>query len=198
MPCSETSEKEDYIMKYLFLLLLLLLSVLVACSTTSKPVIISEKETSTSIPADFTGSRPINVASSSLEFEGYAIAKTENGTFKDWQGNLIFKNGQIVGAQGVIQATSVTTGTEALDAHLRSDDFFDAANFPEIKITSTALADGMMTADVTLKGITKAITFPVTLTKNGLQADFILDTSDFAMKYVAVRKDVKITFNVVA
>jgi polyisoprenoid-binding protein YceI len=60
------------------------------------------------------------------------------------------------------------------DAHLRSDDFFDAEKFPNITFKSTAVkAAGKgklkVTGDLTIKGITKPVVLDVVINKLGEQ-----------------------------
>ena len=57
---------------------------------------------------------------------------------------------------------SVTTGNTDRDAHLLSADFFDAAQFPEIKFSATSFTkinegDYELVGDLTLHGVTKSV-----------------------------------------
>ena len=66
-----------------------------------------------------------------------------------------------------IDTASVTTGAEDRDNHLRSDDFFDAENFPTLKFESTEikeLGDGKyeVIGDLTIKDVTKPVTLDTT------------------------------------
>jgi polyisoprenoid-binding protein YceI len=72
----------------------------------------------------------------------------------------------------VIQADSVFTNDEERDNHLRSPDFLNAAEFPEIvfvgrepeRLTDTT---GRLTGDLTLLGITRPVTVDLTFNKSG-------------------------------
>ena len=75
---------------------------------------------------------------------------------------------------GVIQASSVFTDNTMRDGHLRSKkEFFDVANFPQIKMKSvkaaSALTNGSYKVDwlLTMKGVTKKITTDVLVYANG-------------------------------
>lgn len=61
-----------------------------------------------------------------------------------------------------IDADSIFTNDENRDKHLRSADFFDAENHPELSFQSTALtgsgSDYTLKGDLTIKGVTKPVT----------------------------------------
>jgi len=61
-----------------------------------------------------------------------------------------------------IQATSINTGSERRDNHLRTDDFFDVENYPTITFNSTNVVqngvDYKIKGDFTMHGITNRIT----------------------------------------
>jgi polyisoprenoid-binding protein YceI len=61
-----------------------------------------------------------------------------------------------------VQAASITTGSEQRDGHLKSADFLDVENYPEIVFKLKSVApDGdhyKVTGDLTIKGVTKEIT----------------------------------------
>lgn len=66
----------------------------------------------------------------------------------------------------VIRAASIDTGDSQRDGHLRSPDFLDVERYPEIRFRSTSVRPigdgcGELDGDVTLKGITKAVTLRV-------------------------------------
>ena len=58
---------------------------------------------------------------------------------------------------------SLSTGAEQRDGHLRSPEFFDAEQFPEIVATLTGIEpdgdDYKVSADVTIRGITRPVVF---------------------------------------
>ncbi len=61
-----------------------------------------------------------------------------------------------------IDVSSVNSGDETRDEHLRSDDLFDVANHPTATFVSTHIesngATGRVTGDLTIKGIARSVT----------------------------------------
>lgn len=99
----------------------------------------------------------------------------------------------------VIKAASIDTAHEKRDNHLRSADFFNAKEFPEIKFVSTKIEKtgdrtGKITGNLTMLGVTKPITFDFTWNKKtphfrnknrihtGFSAQVSLKRSDWGMK----------------
>jgi len=71
-----------------------------------------------------------------------------------------------------IDVASIDSGVEKLDNHLISGDMFDVEKFPEITFQSTSVTrsgadSGTITGDLTLMGMTKAVTLDVTFNKAG-------------------------------
>ena len=71
-----------------------------------------------------------------------------------------------------IQAGSVNTNHAKRDAHLKSPDFFNAGEFPEITFVSTKVAPGTdgsakVTGDLTMNGVTKSVTLDARVVKVG-------------------------------
>ncbi|HMT32239.1 MAG TPA: YceI family protein [Dermatophilaceae bacterium] len=57
------------------------------------------------------------------------------------------------------QIASVSTGNADRDAHLTSPDFFDAETYPQMTFVSTAVTPDSLTGDLTIKGVTRSVTF---------------------------------------
>jgi polyisoprenoid-binding protein YceI len=106
---------------------------------------------------------------STVEFSAkHMMITTVKGRFADVEGTITAPNATLDGASVVatMKTASIDTRTEQRDQHLRSADFLDAENFPEITFKSTKL-DGSkekftMTGELTIHGTTRPITLDVT------------------------------------
>ncbi|HEY1137746.1 MAG TPA: YceI family protein [Xanthomonadaceae bacterium] len=73
-----------------------------------------------------------------------------------------------------IPLSGLNSHVQSFDEHLLSDDFFDAAKFPNITFKSTSVKSAgkdklTVVGDLTIKGITKPVTLSVTINKLGVQ-----------------------------
>ncbi len=98
-----------------------------------------------------------------------------------------------------IKTDSVDTANTKRDQHLKSPDFFNAAQFPTISFKSTQVkkvgGEGIdVTGDLTLHGVTKPVIAKVTKTGSGgsrgraiagVEAQLTIKRSDFGMTFAA-------------
>lgn len=117
------------------------------------------------------------------------------GDFSQLKGKITFNPENLANASfDVTVATStIDTDNQMRDKNLMSDEFFDAANFPVIRIVSkkiektnkTAAGYYFFTGELTIKGITKPISFPFQANKirNGFlfTGNFEMDRTDFGV-----------------
>ncbi len=122
------------------------------------------------------------------------------GNFKDFSGELDFdtKKKSFNSLSGTIKATTVDTGIEKRDEHLRSADFFEVEKFPDITFKMTSYKakgdDGEMEGELTIKGVTKKVKLQTEI--GGLIKDLQGDTRvGFTLSGKISRKDFGLTWN---
>jgi polyisoprenoid-binding protein YceI len=91
---------------------------------------------------------------------------TMHGRFNKTSGSMSMDRAKGTGSvEVVIDVASVDTGMEKRNKHLRSPDFFNAAEFPEMTYKSTKVTfqgDGAkVEGNLTMKGVTKPVTLDV-------------------------------------
>ena len=119
----------------------------------------------TTLPSTLTGSYAIDPTHSRVGFVArHAMVTKVRGSFNEFAGTGYFDadNPSASRLELTIQAASIDTRNADRDAHLRSNDFFDMENHPEIRFASTAVeqvdADNYrVTGDLTIKGVTKPV-----------------------------------------
>ncbi|MDR3680689.1 MAG: YceI family protein [Flavipsychrobacter sp.] len=91
-----------------------------------------------------------------------------SGNFKKFDGSAESEGDDFTTAKidFTVDTASINTNSEQRDGHLQSPDFFDAAKYPQIKISGMGLQkvddeNYKLTADVTIKDITNPVTFNV-------------------------------------
>jgi polyisoprenoid-binding protein YceI len=142
---------------------------------------------------------------------------TQRGRFDNVTGTITLDRAAKTGSVEVkIDASSVSTGVDKLDEHLKSEDFFNVGKYPTITFKATKIAfDGDVPASVpgqiTILGVTKPATLTIErfgcgvhpmLKKDvcGAEASTTIKRSEFGMtKYVpALGDNVKLLINVEA
>lgn len=87
----------------------------------------------------------------------HMMISTVTGKFGDFSGLYDLEKGVFKSLSGHIKTASIDTGITKRDDHLRSVDFFDAANFGDITFTMTSTTKTKMTGNLTIHGITKKV-----------------------------------------
>jgi polyisoprenoid-binding protein YceI len=120
---------------------------------------------SVEILESLTGDYTIDTAHSRLGFAArHAMVTKVRGQFNEFEGiaHLDFADPTKSTAEVTIKTDSVDTHNAQRDAHLRTNDFFDAASFPEITFRSTSVEKVdddhyKLSGDLTIKETTKPI-----------------------------------------
>jgi polyisoprenoid-binding protein YceI len=111
----------------------------------------------------------IDPVHSAVEFSvRHMMMTTVRGNFDGFSATLNFdeNNPAASSVEAEIQTETVNTRTADRDNHLRSPDFFDAANHPTMFFSSkniniTGDNTGTVTGDLTIKGVTREVTLDV-------------------------------------
>lgn len=146
-----------------------------------------------------------------------------DGAFKKFDGTVSASKPDLTDAKisFTVDVNSITTGVDMRDNHLKTDDFFNAASFPEMKFESTsfkkvasktpgkATNNYILTGKLTIRNVTKEVKFNVVYggtakdqqgnTKAGFGATTTINRLDYNIKYdptgAGVAKDVAIRLN---
>lgn len=122
-----------------------------------------------------------------------------SGRFRDFDGVIKYDkaNPAASSVEFTVKAASIDTSNNDRDEHLRSKDFFDVQKFPTLTFTSTKVAakDANtldVTGNLTMHGVTKAITIPVTILgtvktpkgeKAGFETNFKVDRKEYGITW---------------
>lgn len=98
-----------------------------------------------------------------------------------------------------IDAASIDTKSEDRDNHLRSGDFFETETYPHITFTSTEIVEKGkgkydLTGDITIKDVTKKITFATDFEGQG-KNPWGVDVAAFEASTKLSRKEFGLTWN---
>src|SRR6201996_8409958 len=116
------------------------------------------------------GTWAIDPVHSSINFSvRHLMVGKIHGRFDQFSGVIEIAEDGTPSVRAEVDVTSIDTGNEAREAHIKAPDFFDVTQFPTATFVSTAVrADGddyVLDGDFTLKGVTKPVT--MTLVFNG-------------------------------
>lgn len=153
--------------------------------------------TETALP---TGTWTVDPVHSNVEFKVKHVGvSTVKGRFNEFEGTLeVGADGAV--ASGSVEVASVDTRQPQRDDHLRSPDFFDAANFPKIEFGSKQIKQSggdefQIDGELTIHGVTRPITLEAELEgagtdhegkeRVGLSAATEISRADFDMRFNA-------------
>lgn len=143
----------------------------------------------------------VNTANSVINWTGSKPTKQHNGTIKLNKGVVFVTNGTVTGGDFELDMNSITDldmeggGKSKLEGHLKSGDFFQVDSFPTGNFAITNVeADGVnengynVTGNLTLKGITKSVTFPANIQMqdgalSAVSSAFTIDRTLWDVKY---------------
>lgn len=146
------------------------------------------------------GTEYIFTPTSEIHFVGSKVTGSHKGGFKSFSGSFRIADGALVGTgqKVVIDMNSLWSDDEKLTGHLKAEDFFNVAKFPESTFELTELktiSEGNyeVSGNLTMLGNTRNITFPASASvTNGvakIQAKFDIKRKDFGVVYAGMADD---------
>ena len=144
----------------------------------------------------------IDPAHSLVEFSvRHMMVSTVKGRFTQFQGTIldVADDPTRSSVEVTVDPTSINTDDPNRDAHLRSADFFDVEQFPSITFSSRHIEGSReefsLTGDLTMHGVTRPVTFKVTL--NGIGTNpYGKTVAGFSAEARINRKDWGLNWNV--
>jgi polyisoprenoid-binding protein YceI len=152
---------------------------------------------STRIPGFVTGTWDIDPVHSDISFTvRHMMVSKVRGHFATFGGEIVtgedLTDSQV---SATIDATTITTGTQQRDDHIRSADFFEVETHPTWTFTSTAIRpdgdDFVLAGDLTIKGTTRPVELALEVngfgpdayggTRAGFTAKTTIDRNDFGV-----------------
>lgn len=149
----------------------------------------------------------LDVAESKVEWKGYKVFKSENtshfGTLKFKSGEVTVKDNQLESGKWIVDISSLENvdlkddaeQKAKLEGHLKSGDFFEIEKYPtaEFEITKVAKAtdnsdyNTVIDGNLTIKGITKPISFKANVTVNGKEINIATEPTDIKREDFGVK-----------
>ncbi len=157
--------------------------------------------TGTRIPGYVAGTWAIDPVHSEVGFSvRHMMVSKVRGKFSAFEGTITTPDNPLESSvEATIDLSSITTGNEQRDAHLRSSDFFDVESHPQMTYRSTGVraenGDYLLDGQLTILGVTRPITLAIELngigpdayggTRAGFTATGEINRSDFGVNWNA-------------
>lgn len=136
-------------------------------------------------------------------FTGSKVTAAHECKFAEWSGTFKLADGKAEGGSLAFEVKTASViadykepndWSKKLEGHLKAADFFDVEKFPTANFVSTKIdaggADGAthtVSGKLTIRGVTKDVTFPATISveagKVDAKAKFSINRKDFGIEY---------------
>ena len=151
----------------------------------------------------------------------HLVISTVTGSFGQYEGQVESTGDNFDGAKISFSAdiSSINTGSEQRDGHLKSAEFFDAEQFPKLTFVSTTMTKTgddtySLVGDLTMHGVTKPVTLKAEYggqmqdfygqTKAGFEINGTIKRKEFGLTWdgvteaggVVVSDDVRLVLNI--
>jgi len=128
----------------------------------------------------------------------HLVISEVGGKFKAFEGSVKGENDDFNGSEIEFKAMveSINTDNEQRDGHLKSDDFFNAEKYPELKFKGSLVKSGtgyVLEGEMTIRDVTNPIEFDVKYngtikdpygnTKAGFKISGTIDRFDYGLKW---------------
>lgn len=153
---------------------------------------------------------PLSPANTKIEWVGFKPDGKHVGGFGKFTGAIERDGAKLTKITLDIDTDSLTSDNPNLTRHLKSPDFFECLNFPKATFVATKIEAGSdvakathtITGDLTLRGKTKVIHFPATVSADkgfSLKSDFAISKKEFGMTYGTgkIEDQIKISVSVI-
>ena len=155
--------------------------------------------TAVEIPGYVAGTWAIDPVHSEVSFTvKHMMVSKVRGRFDTFEGTIVTAADPLDSSvTASVDLSSINTGQEQRDAHIRSADFFEVEKYPEMTFVSTAVKTAeegfVLEGDLTLKGITRPVSFNLEVngigpdayggTRIGFSAETQIGRSDFGVSF---------------
>ncbi|MBT8297012.1 MAG: YceI family protein [Maribacter sp.] len=138
--------------------------------------------------------KEVKTEESTVTWKAYKVTGSHTGTVNLTEGSLLFNEGKLAGGDFTVDmSTLVSTDLEGeykgkLEGHLKSDDFFGVAKHQYAKLTFTSIESSgknsyEVKGDLTIKGITKSVSFDVSVYGSKATATMKIDRAQYDVRY---------------
>ena len=129
----------------------------------------------------------------------HLVAAKVRGEFTEYTGTVtVGDSAETSSVEATVNAASITTNNDMRDGHLKSADFLDLENHPNLTFKSTSIKpkgdNYVMTGDLTLRGVTKSVDFDLEFLGTGPSAQPGVTMAGFEAKTEIDRRDFNVNF----
>jgi polyisoprenoid-binding protein YceI len=138
--------------------------------------------------------KEVKAEKSSVTWKAYKVTGSHTGTVNLKEGSLVFDNDKLTGGEFIVDMVSLVDSDmeggmkDKLEGHLKSDDFFGVETHPTSKLVFTKVKSSgknsyEVKGDLTIKGITKSVTFDVSMYGSKATATLKVDRTNYDIKF---------------
>jgi polyisoprenoid-binding protein YceI len=142
----------------------------------------------------------LDPSASKFDFSAAKITKTHRGAFKRFTGSATLIGGELQSIAVEVDTPSIEVDDPGLTKHLKTADFLDVEKFPKATFKSSSVqkkaagdATHEISGDLTLHGVTQAITFPakISVAPDAVSGSAVIriDRQKFGVRYPGMPDD---------